>query len=86
MLAAAAGPGHLGVRAAGAAFLATSLRFSACSWDTNLPQTTDKITEDQPEPEYFTLLATGLAALNKPDVPVELIKVWFAVVCCGLLA
>ena len=47
-----------------------------------LLQTTDKITEDQPEPEYFTLLATGLAALNKPDVPVELIKVWFG---AGLL-
>ncbi|HPG37338.1 MAG TPA: DNA repair protein RecO, partial [Candidatus Saccharibacteria bacterium] len=42
-----------------------------------LLQTTDKITEDQPEPEYFTLLATGLAALNMPEVPVDLIKVWF---------
>ena len=47
-----------------------------------LLQTTDKITEDQPEPEYFTLLATGLAALNMPEVPVDLIKVWFA---AGLL-
>jgi len=47
-----------------------------------LLQTADKITEDQPEPEYFTLLATGLAALNMPDVPADLIKVWFA---AGLL-
>ena len=47
-----------------------------------LLQTTDKITEDQPEPEYFTLLATGLAALNTPEVPVDLIKVWFG---AGLL-
>ena len=48
----------------------------------DLLQTTDKITEDQPEPEYFTLLATGLAALNMPEGPVDLIKVWFA---AGLL-
>lgn len=47
-----------------------------------LLQTADKITEDQPEPEYFTLLATGLAALNMPDVPADLIKVWFG---AGLL-
>ena len=47
-----------------------------------LLQTTDKITEDQPEPEYFTLLATGLATLNTPEVPVDLIKVWFG---AGLL-
>ncbi len=42
-----------------------------------LLQTMDKITEDQPEPEYFTLLATALAALDVTTIPLPLVRVWF---------
>lgn len=37
----------------------------------------DKTTEDQPEPEYFTLLQNAFAALDDPAVLPELIRAWF---------
>lgn len=38
----------------------------------------DKATEDEPESEYFDLLRLTLAALDKPQVPADLIKIWFS--------
>lgn len=38
----------------------------------------NKATEDEPEPEYFTLLEDALKALNDADIPQELIRVWFS--------
>lgn len=38
----------------------------------------NKATEDEPEPEYFTLLQQSLEALNQADVSLELIQLWFS--------
>lgn len=38
----------------------------------------NKTTEDQPEPEYFTLLKEAFEALNEPQIPLPLIQFWFA--------
>jgi len=37
----------------------------------------NKATEDEPESDYFDLLAQGLAALNDPSINLDLIRVWF---------
>lgn len=37
----------------------------------------NQFTEDECEPDYFTLLDTALAALNDVDIPYELVSVWF---------
>ncbi len=37
-----------------------------------------KITEDEPEPEYFTLLQQTFEALNDQQVPLPLIRFWFS--------
>ena len=37
----------------------------------------NKATEDQPEAEYFELLQTAFAALDDPDIDLELIQLWF---------
>ncbi len=37
----------------------------------------DRATEDEPEPEYFTLLTAAFAALNDDTIPVDLIRFWF---------
>jgi len=37
-----------------------------------------KSTEDEPEPEYFTLLEQAFIALDQPDIAVELIRFWFS--------
>lgn len=36
-----------------------------------------KATEDQTEPDYFTLLQQALAALDNPAISLELISLWF---------
>lgn len=36
-----------------------------------------KATEDEPEAEYFELLQRAFAALDAPDIPVELVREWF---------
>lgn len=38
-----------------------------------------KNTEDQPEPEYFTLLKNGFAALNDLTISSEAVKIWFGI-------
>jgi DNA repair protein RecO (recombination protein O) len=38
----------------------------------------NRATEDEPEPEYFILLAQALEALNDPDVNRMLIEAWFS--------
>lgn len=38
----------------------------------------NKITEDEPEPEYFELLKHTFEALNDASVPVQLTQFWFA--------
>lgn len=42
----------------------------------------NKVTEDQPEPEYFELLEQAFRALNDPAIDVYLIQLWFG---AGLL-
>lgn len=37
-----------------------------------------KNTEDEPEAEYFALLAQAFGALDDPSIPAELIRLWFA--------
>ncbi|HJP95923.1 MAG TPA: DNA repair protein RecO [Candidatus Saccharimonadales bacterium] len=37
----------------------------------------NKSTEDQPEPEYFTLLKESFEALNDAQIPLPLIQFWF---------
>lgn len=37
----------------------------------------NRATEDHPEPAYFMLLEQAYAALNDPDVKLDLINVWF---------
>jgi DNA repair protein RecO len=37
-----------------------------------------KVTEDEPESEYFELLEEGFAALDNLDVGLDLIRLWFA--------
>lgn len=37
----------------------------------------NKITEDEPEPEYFALMEQAFAALDEAEVPTELVAVWF---------
>jgi DNA repair protein RecO (recombination protein O) len=37
----------------------------------------NKVTEDQPEPEYFELLEQAFAALNDADIDLNLIRLWF---------
>jgi DNA repair protein RecO (recombination protein O) len=37
-----------------------------------------KVTEDEPEPEYFELLHEAFIALNDTDVGIQLIRFWFA--------
>ncbi|HET6924905.1 MAG TPA: DNA repair protein RecO [Candidatus Saccharimonadales bacterium] len=37
----------------------------------------NKVTEDNPEPDYFELLEQTFAALDDQTVPPELIKIWF---------
>lgn len=37
-----------------------------------------KATEDQPEPEYFTLLEEAFAALDDPDIDLTLVRLWFS--------
>ncbi len=39
----------------------------------------NKVTEDQPEPEYFKLLEQAFAALNDPTIALPLIITWFNV-------
>lgn len=36
-----------------------------------------KATEDEPEPIYFELLEDAFAALDDPDLPIELVQSWF---------
>ncbi|HXE10218.1 MAG TPA: DNA repair protein RecO [Verrucomicrobiae bacterium] len=43
-----------------------------------LLKTTDKATEDEPEPEYFELLGQALAALDDASIDLTLIRAWFA--------
>lgn len=38
----------------------------------------NRVTEDNAEPEYFSLLKNSLAGLNNTQLPVELAEVWFA--------
>jgi DNA repair protein RecO (recombination protein O) len=38
----------------------------------------NKATEDHPEAEYFALLEQGFAALDDPDINLELIRAWFS--------
>lgn len=38
----------------------------------------DKQTEDAAEEDYFKILANVLEALNDPNIPVDLIKLWFS--------
>jgi DNA repair protein RecO (recombination protein O) len=38
----------------------------------------NKITEDQPEPEYFTVLQEAFAALDDSLISLEIIRFWFA--------
>lgn len=38
----------------------------------------NKATEDQPEPEYFTMLEQAFAALDDPDIDLTLIHLWFS--------
>lgn len=44
---------------------------------------TNKVTEDHPETEYFTLLEQGFNSLNHPNISLELIRSWYE---CRLLA
>lgn len=37
----------------------------------------NKVTEDEPEPEYFDLLVELFEALNDAKLPMDLIKLWF---------
>jgi DNA repair protein RecO (recombination protein O) len=37
-----------------------------------------KITEDEPEPEYFEVLQAAFAALDDKDISLQLIRFWFA--------
>jgi DNA repair protein RecO (recombination protein O) len=38
----------------------------------------NKATEDEPEPEYFTLLQQGFEALDDAHIPAEIIRLWFS--------
>lgn len=38
----------------------------------------NKVTEDEPEPEYFELLHQAFEALDDHTIPLQLIKVWFS--------
>ncbi|HUD10285.1 MAG TPA: DNA repair protein RecO [Candidatus Saccharimonadales bacterium] len=38
----------------------------------------NRVTEDEPEPEYFELLQNTFSALDDPTIDTNLIKVWFA--------
>lgn len=42
-----------------------------------LIKTLNRATEDEPEAEYFELLNDGLNALDKPEISIELIRLWF---------
>ena len=37
----------------------------------------NKATEDQPEPEYFTILDQAFASLDDPTIDKDLIRTWF---------
>lgn len=43
----------------------------------DLIKSLNKATEDQPEPEYFELLAQAFAALDDTAIDTELIRLWF---------
>lgn len=43
-----------------------------------------KVTEDEPEPEYFELLRQVFAALDDRAVPLDLIRLWFSAQLLGL--
>jgi DNA repair protein RecO (recombination protein O) len=43
----------------------------------DLIKTLHRATEDQPEPEYFTLLEQAFAALDDADIGQQLIRLWF---------
>jgi DNA repair protein RecO (recombination protein O) len=38
----------------------------------------DKVTEDEPEPEYFELMEQALEALDDPEISQTLIRAWFS--------
>ena len=38
-----------------------------------------KVTEDEPEPDYYLLLEQAFIALDQPDITVEMIRFWFSV-------
>ncbi len=38
----------------------------------------DKVTEDEPEQEYYSLLQNAFEALNDHSIPIDLIRLWFS--------
>lgn len=38
----------------------------------------DKVTEDEPEAEYYTLLEGAFEALNDATIPIDLVRLWFS--------
>lgn len=38
----------------------------------------DKVTEDEPEQEYYNLLQDAFEALNDQTVPIDLVRLWFS--------
>lgn len=38
----------------------------------------NKVTEDEPEPEYFELLNQAFEALDDPGIPAQLVRFWFS--------
>lgn len=59
------------------AFISTDLDRTMLGYD--LLKLLHKNTEEQPEPEYFELLKNSFEALNNPELPPVIIKLWFIV-------